>query len=129
MSFLKNWLNVIYWPSTEAQSRGGTTVSRWTLENYITRCHRQLESFPVGVGVSWGTRCQCENQLADWGLAALSDPRLSNPSQDWGRSAAIVRRTWGQYVTICPSLQLTSHTQPTSTLSRIKCVRYFSKEV
>ena len=40
------------------------------------------------------------------------------------RSAAIVRRTWGQYVAVCPRLQLTSHTQETSTLSRIKCERY-----
>ena len=37
------------------------------------------------------------------------------------RSAATVRRTWGQYVAVCLRLQLTSHTQPTSTLSRIKC--------
>ncbi len=40
------------------------------------------------------------------------------------RSAAMVRRTWGQYVAICPRLQLTSHTEPTSTLSRIKGERY-----
>ena len=46
------------------------------------------------------------------------------------RSAAMVRRTLGQYVAVCPRLQLTSHTQPTSTLSRIKCERYiFYKEV
>ena len=40
------------------------------------------------------------------------------------RSAAMVRRTWGQYVAVCPRLQLSSHTQPTSTLSRIKSERY-----
>ena len=46
------------------------------------------------------------------------------------RSAAMVRRTLGQYVAVCPRLQLTSHTQPTSTLSRIKCEGYvFYKEV
>ena len=39
-------------------------------------------------------------------------------------SAAMVRITWGQYVAVCLRLQLTSHTQPTSTLSRIKCERY-----
>ena len=30
------------------------------------------------------------------------------------RSAAMVRRTWGQYVAVCSRLQLTSHTQETS---------------
>ena len=44
-------------------------------DNYITRCHRGLGSVPVAIGVSWGTRCQRENQLADWGLAVLSDPK------------------------------------------------------
>ena len=36
----------------------------------------------------------------------------------------MVRRTLGQYVVVCPRLQLTSYTQETSTLSRIKCERY-----
>ena len=30
----------------------------------------------------------------------------------------------GVNIAVCPHLQLTSHTQPTSTLSRIKCERY-----
>ena len=53
------------------------TGSRWASNNYITRCHRPLESVetvPVAVGVSWGTRCQRENQLADWELVALRTP-------------------------------------------------------
>ena len=33
------------------------------------------------------------------------------------------QKNLGQYVAVCPRLQLTSHTQPTSTLSRIKCER------
>ena len=85
--------NVIYWPSTKPSIKRCTCVnkqrnsgSRWASDNYITRCHRRLGSVPVavevGVGVSWGTRCQRENQLADWGLVALRDPWLSNPSQD-----------------------------------------------
>ena len=44
------------------------------------------------------------------------------------RSAAMIRKTWGQYVAVCPRLQLTSHTKPTSTLSRIKCERYIYKK-
>ena len=42
----------------------------------------------------------------------------------WWRIAAMLRRTLAQYVAVCPRLQLTSHTQPTSTLSRIKYERY-----
>ena len=49
---------------------------------------------------------------------------------EWERSAAMARRTRGQYAAVCPRFQLTSHTQPTSTLLRIKCERlYFYKEV
>ncbi len=43
--------------------------SMCTLENNITRCPDGLSQLETG--------CQSENQL--W---ALSDPRLSNPSQD-----------------------------------------------
>ena len=60
-------------------------------------------------------------------MPAESDPapdRGLGPSETPGwaaqpeceRSAAMVRGTWDQYVAVCPRLQLTSHTQPTSTL-------------
>ena len=40
------------------------------------------------------------------------------------------QKNLGQYVAVCPRLRHISHTQPTSTLSRIKCERYiFYKEV
>ena len=116
--------SVIYWPSTEPSIKRCTSVnnrrnsgSRCTWDNYITRCHRRLGSVPVGV--SWGTRCQRENQLAGshW-------PTVEQPQPRWERTAATVKRTLGS---ICSSLsrpRLTSHTQSTSTLSRIKCERY-----
>ena len=60
---------------------------------------------------------------ADRGLWALSDPRLSNP-------AKMRKKYCWVNIAVCPRLQLISHTQPTSTLSRIKCERYiFYKEV
>ena len=50
---------VIYWPSTMPSIKRCTFVnkrrnsgSRWTSDNYITRCHRRLESVLVWVGVS-----------------------------------------------------------------------------
>ena len=80
----------------------------------------------VAVGVSWGTRCQRENQLADWGFG----PSVTHCWARWERSAAMVaRRTLGQYVAVCPRLQLTSHTQPTSTLSNKVWEVYFYKEL
>ena len=42
--------------------------NKWMLENNITRCP--------------GGSSQLETGCADWGLWALSDSRLSNPSQD-----------------------------------------------
>ncbi len=99
---------------------GTSTGSRLAWDNYITRCHKRLESFAVSVG---------DRMLAEWEPAP---DRGLGPSVTHGwaaqpvceRSAAMVRRTWGQYATVCPRLQLTSHTKPTSTLSRIKCERY-----
>ena len=127
---------VIYWPSTEPSIKRCTCVnkrrksgSRWTWDNYIIRCHRRLGSVPVGVGVSWG---QDTELRASGRRIALGPqwPTVEQPQPRWGRSAAMVRRTLGQYVAVCPRLQLTSHTQQTSTLSRIKCERlYFYKEV
>ena len=93
------------------------------LENYITRCHRRLGSVPVGVRASWG---QDASMRANGRRRALGPqwPTVEQPQLRWGRSAAMVRRTWGQYVAVCPRFQLTSLTQPKSTFSRIKCERY-----
>ena len=110
---------VIYWPATERSIKKCTCVnkwensgSRWALNNNITRAQTAW--------VSWsqlGTRCQRENQLADWGLAALSDPQLSN-------LAKMRNNYFWVNIAVCSRLQLISHTKPTSTLSRIKCERY-----
>ena len=75
---------VTYWPSTEPSIKRCTCVnkrknswSRWTLNNNITRARRlELQLEPVGDKISkW-------EPAADRGLWTLSDPRLSNPSQD-----------------------------------------------
>ena len=58
-------------------------LSKWTSNNYITRCHRRLELVGVRVAV-WGS----ENQLQTEGCWAAV-------------SAAIVRGTLGQYVAVC----------------------------
>ena len=111
------------------------TGSRWASNKNITRCHRQLESVwvRVPVGVSGGTRCQCVNQLADWGLAALSDPRLSSPAR-MRKKCCYGQKNFGS---ICSSLSPspthllnTSNINPFASLLRIKCERYiFYKEV
>ena len=99
------------------------TGSKWVSDNYITRCHRWLES--VSSSSSWsqfGTRCRIESQQQMEGFG----PSVTHSwavQLECERSAAMVR-SLGQYVAVCPRLQLTSHTQPTSTLSRIKCERY-----
>ena len=50
---------------------------------------------------------------------ALSDPQLSNPAK-MRKKCCYGQKNFGS---ICSSLS-PSHTQPTSTLSRIKCERY-----
>ena len=75
----------------------------------------QFESVPVQSQSQLEIGCpRSENQHQTEGMGP-QDPRLSSPAE-WGRSAAMVRRTLGQYVAVCPHLQLTSHTKPTSTL-------------
>ena len=75
---------------------------------------------------SWsqlGTRCQIESQRQTEGFgSSVTHGWAAQPECE--RSAAMVRRNLGQYVAVCPRLQFTSHTQLTSTLSRIKRERY-----
>ena len=106
------------------------TGSRWISDNYITRCHRRLElvsSVPVAVGVIWGQDACVRINLQTEGLRpSVTHGWAAQPECE--RSAAMVRRTL--YIAVFPRLQLTSHAQGTSTLSRIKCERlYFYKEV
>ena len=77
----------------------------------------QLELEPVGDKMpNW-------EPAADRGLWVLSNPRLSNPAK-MRKKCCYGQKNLGQYVAVYPRLQLTSHTQPTSTTSRIKCERY-----
>ena len=78
------------------------------------------------VSSSWsqlGDKMLAWDPAADRGLWALSDPWFSNPAK-MRKKCCYGQKNFGQYVAVCPRLQLTSHTQPTSTLSRIKCERY-----
>ena len=56
---------------------------------------------PQMVWVSWNSSCSSRQwkPAPDRGIG-LSGPRLSSPAE-WGRSAAIVRGTWSQYVAVC----------------------------
>ena len=115
--------NVIYWPSTEPSTKRCTCVNKrknsgssWTADNNITSCPGRFELI--------GDKMPKWEPAANRGLWALSDPWLSNPSQDekkvllWSREKVLVN------IAVCSRLQLISHTQPTSTLLRIKCDRY-----
>ena len=100
------------------------TGSRWTPNNYITSCHRRLESVQFQAQLeSVGDKMPNWEPAADRGLGpSVTHGWAAQPECE--RSAAVVRRTLGQYVAVCPRLQLTFHTQETSTLSRINCERY-----
>ena len=69
-----------------------------------------------------GTRCRSESQRQTEGFGpSLTHGWAVQPR--WERSASMVRGTLSIYIGVCPRLQLTSHTQETSTLSRIKWER------
>ena len=74
----------------------------------------------VAVGVSWGRDADWES-AADGGLWALSDPRLSSPARMRKKGC------YGQknFVAVSLRLRLTSHTQPTPTLSNKVWEVYF----
>ena len=81
------------------------TGSRLGWDNYITRYHRRLESVavPVAVGVSWGQDASMRISLQTEGLwPSVTHSWAAQPECE--RSAAMVRRTWGQYVAVCPCL-------------------------
>ena len=135
------YIYVTYWPSTqpsikkqvllvqdieditltcgrvEFDAHATPTGSRWMSNNYITRCHRRFEL--VGVSCSWSSsRSSRQREPApDRGLAALSDPRLSSPAE-WEKSAALVRGTWGQYVTVYSVSNSPLTHNPSATLSQ-----------
>ena len=112
---------VTYWPSTEPSIKRCTCVnkrknsgSRWTLNKNITRTQTAWVSWRQDAGVkASGRQRACDPQ---W-------PMVEQPQPRWGRSAAMVRRTWGQYSSLSPSPAHRSHTR-NITLSKIKCGRY-----
>ena len=113
---------VIYWPLTEPSIKRCTCVnkrknsgSRWTLGNDITR-------YPA-VRVRWRQDAEVRTSLQTEGFAALSDPWLSNPSQDAKEVLLWLRKNLGLYSRLSLS-PLISHTQQTSPFSKIKCERF-----
>ena len=117
--------SVTYWPSTEPSIKRCTCVnkqknsrSRCTLNNNITR--RQT------AWISWSqlvTRYRSESQRQTEGFGSLVTQGWASPAK-MRKKCCYGQKNLGQYVAVCPRLQLTSHTQPTSTLSGIKCERY-----
>ena len=84
---------------------------------------------PGAVRVSRREDASVRTSLQTEGLAAISDPRLSNPAKMRKKCCYGRRRTWGQNSSLSPSPTHLSHTS-NITLSRIKCERlFFYKEV
>ena len=116
--------SVIYWPSTEPSIKRRTCAnkrknsgSRWTLINNITRVQTAW--------ISWRQDASSvRSSLQTEGFGPSVTHGWATPSQDekevllWSREELSVK------ITACLRLQLIFHTQPTSTLSRIKCERY-----
>ena len=115
------------WPSTEPSMKRCTCVnkrknsrSRWVSNKNITRTQTAWVSW------SWSllrTRCRSESQRQTEGFGPSVTHGWATPAK-MRKKCSYGQKNLGQYVAVCPRLQLTSHTQPTSTLSRIKCERY-----
>ena len=80
----------------------------------------------VRVAVPVGDKVPAWEPAPDRGLGpSVTHSWAAQPECE--RCAAMVRRTLGQYVAVCPRLQLTPHTQETSTLSNKVREVYFYK--
>ena len=97
------------------------TRSRWESNNNITRCHKRLGQLDFEAGrvqfefqsqfefqPQLGTKCRSESQRQTEGL----DPQDPGWAAQQNEEEMLLkyRGTWGQYVAVCPRLQLTSHT-------------------
>ena len=93
------------------------TGSSWTSNNYITRCHRRLESVRGSQLEVWVAVRASVRQRA-W---ALSDPRLSNPARMRKKCCYGQKNLRSISSSLSPSLTHLSHTtniNPFATLSR-----------
>ena len=119
--------DVTYWPSTEPSIKRCTCVnkrknsgSRWASNKNITRTQTAWGSW------SWSqleTRCWIESQRQTEVFGPSVTHGWATPAK-MRKKCCYGQKNLGQYVAVCSHLQLTSHTQSTSTLSRIKCERY-----
>ena len=117
------WLNLVQMRTP--------TGSRWASNNYITRCHRRLESVRVSLSqfqLQLEIGCPClEYQLQTEGLGPQW-PTVEQPSQDeeevllWSREELWVNM-W-QSVSVSSSPLTHNQHQP----FRIKCERYIFKK-
>ena len=114
---------VTYWSSTELSIRRCTSVNNRCIRSKISGYHLDLwtswiqcncnahwkqvdikqlyNQVPQTAWVSWSSSCSSRQRepAPDRGLRP-SGPWLSSPAE-WGRSAAILRGTWDQYVAVC----------------------------
>ena len=127
IKILKITYIVTYWPLTKPSIKRCTCVnkwknsgSRWVLNKNITRAQTAW--------ASWGQDAEVRASGRQRALGPQW-PTVEQPQPRWGKSAAMVRRTWGQYSSLSPSPAHLSHTT-TITPSKIKCERlHFYKEV
>ena len=120
-----SWLihSVIYWPSTEPSIKRCTCIdkrknsgSRWTLDNNITRCPDGSSQLEI--------RCRSESQRQTESFGPSVTHGWATPAKTRKKFCYGREKNLGQYVAVCPRLQLISLTQQTSSIpSRIKCER------
>ena len=128
------FLFVIYWPLTELSIKRCTCVNKQKKKRKQEGVMKEYRQVPVAVELvgtgmpEWGPACRLR-------AVVLSDPRLSNPSQDAKEvlsgflKAMVKRRSWVNIaVCPCPHSSLTHHRNINPLENKVWEI-YFYKEV
>ena len=112
-------LHVTYWPLTKLSIKRCTCVNKRKQVGVKQKYNQDTDGLSQLELESVGDKMPNWEPAAHKGLWALSDPWLSNPAKV-RKKCCYGQKNMGQNIAVCPNLQLTSHTQPTSSLLRIK---------
>ena len=111
------------WTWLNSEQMRTPTGSRWTTNNYITRCHRRFETVVVRVAIPVGDKMPEWEPAPDRGLG-YTGPTVEKRMR---KKCCYGQKNFGSICgNLSPSPTHLSHTtniNPCATLSRIKCER------
>ena len=126
-------MNVTYWPSTESSIKRCTYVNKQKQVDVKQKYNQDtdgLSQFQFQLELeSVGDKMPAWEQLRDWGLAVLSDLRLSNPAK-MRKKCCFGQKNFGSICSsLSPSPTHLSHTSIINPVENEVWELYFYKEV